>query len=386
VKHSNSIFNQLLKFIPRHTFQKVVDRHNGDYRTRTLSCWDQLVVLLFAQLNSQTSLRAIETTFNSQRSKLYHLGSRHISRSSLSDANGNRPTEIFSETFYYLLNKVRSKLPKVDANQMIRLIDSTTIDLNLNQFKWATFRSKKGGIKLHTVYDPNAAVPVYFSLTEAKTNDAKELNNLPMMPNTTYVVDRAYNNYSWFYSLDQDNSRFVGRMKTNTCYKVVKTRTPIGMGVVADEIIRLSSVKGKKDCPIDLRRVRFVREEDQKELVFITNDLSRSAVEIAALYKQRWEIELFFKWIKQNLKIKRFISQNRNGVMIQVLVALISYLLLKLTQLTHLSKQTLYQICLIIGVNLMERRDIMELLNPCSERLKLGKNSVEHRQYNLLNA
>ena len=236
MKHSNSIFNQILKFIPRHTFQKVVDRHGGDYRTRTLSCWDQLVVLLFAQLNSQTSLRAIETTFNSQRSKLYHLGSRHISRSSLSDANGNRPTEIFSETFYYLLNKVREKLPKIDANQMIRLIDSTTIDLNFNQFKWATFRSKKAGIKLHTVYDPNAAVPVYFSLTEAKTNDAKELNNLPMMSNTTYVVDRAYNNYSWFYSLDQDNSKFFGRMKTNTCYQVKATKKPIGEGIIADEV------------------------------------------------------------------------------------------------------------------------------------------------------
>ena len=386
MKHSNSIFNQLLKFIPRHTFQKVVDRHSGDYRMRTLSCWDQLVVLLIAQLNNQTSLRAIETTFNSQRSKLYHLGSRHISRSSLSDANGNRPAEIFSETFYYLLNKVREKLPKIDASQMIRLIDSTTIDLNLNQFKWATFRSKKAGIKLHTVYDPNAAVPVYFSLTEAKTNDAKELKNLPMMSNTTYVVDRAYNNYSWFYSLDQDNSKFVGRMKTNTCYQVKTTKAPIGEGIVADEIIRLSSAKGKKHCPIDLRRVTFVRAEDQKKLVFITNDLSRSAVEIAALYKQRWEIELFFKWIKQNLKIKRFISQNRNGVMIQVLVALISYLLLKLTQLTYLSKQTLYQISLIIGVNLMERRGIMELLNPCSGRLKPDKNSVEYRQYNLLNA
>lgn len=386
MKHSNSIYYQLLKFIPRHTFQKVVDRHKGDHRIRTLSCWDQLVVLLFAQLNSQNSLRGIETTFNSQRSKLYHLGASSISRSSLADANKNRPAAIYSETFYYLLEKVRSKLPKGDDSQMIRLIDSTTIDLNLNQFKWAKFRSKKAGIKLHTVYDPNAAVPVYFSLTQAKTNDAKELNNLPMMPNTTYVVDRAYNNYSWFYSLDQDQSKFVGRMKTNTCYQVVETKLAVGIGVLADEIIRLSSAKGKKHCPINLRRVTFIREEDQKELVFITNDLSRSAVEIAALYKQRWEIELFFKWIKQNLKIKRFISQNKNGVMIQVLIALISYLLLKLTQLTYLSKQTLYQICLLIGANLMERRLIMELLNPCSKRLEPDKNSVEQMNFELLNA
>ncbi len=386
MKHSNSIFYQLLKFIPRHTFQKAVDRHNGDHRIRTLSCWDQLIALLFAQLNSQTSLRGIETTFNSQSSKLYHLGASRINRSSLADANSNRPAAIFCETFYYLLENVRSKLPKSDANQMVRLIDSTTIDLNLNQFKWAKFRSKKAGIKLHTVYDPHAAIPVYFSLTEAKTNDAKELNNLPMMSNTTYVVDRAYNNYSWFYSLNQDGSKFVGRMKTNTCYQVIQKKIPIGMGVVADEIIRLSSAKGKKDCPIDLRRVTFVREEDQKELVFITNDLSRSAVEIAALYKQRWEIELFFKWIKQNLKIKRFISQNKNGVMIQVLIALISYLLLKLTQLTYLSKQTLYQICLLIGANLMERRGIMELLNPCSVRLKPDKSSVEQMSFVLLDA
>jgi hypothetical protein len=217
VKHSNSIFYQLLKFIPRHTFQKAVDRYNGDHRIRTLSCWDQLTALLFAQLNSQTSLRAIETTFNSQSSKLYHLGASRINRSSLADANSNRTAAIFCETFYYLLEKVHSKLPKSDANQMVRLIDSTTIDLNLNQFKWAKFRSKKARIRLHTVYDPHAAIPVYFSLTEAKTNDAKELSNLPMMPNTTYVVDRAYNNYSWFYSLNQEGSIFVGRMKTNTC-------------------------------------------------------------------------------------------------------------------------------------------------------------------------
>lgn len=198
-----------------------------------------------------------------------------------------------------MLNQVRSKLPKNDSQEMVRLIDSTTIDLNFNQFKWAKFRSAKAGIKRHTVYDPNADIPVYFSLTDAKVNDAKELNSLPMIPNTTYVVDRAYNNYRWFYSLDKQNSKFVGRIKTNTCYEVKKILTPIGAGIIADEIIRLSSIKGKAHCPIDLRRVTFMRAEDQKKLIFITNDLSRTAAEIAALYKQRWDIELFFKWIKK---------------------------------------------------------------------------------------
>jgi transposase len=247
---------------------------------------------------------------------------------------------------------------------MIRLIDSTTIDLNLNQFEWAKFRSTKVGIKLHTVYDPEAEIPVFFEMTTAKVNDAKSLNSLPMLPKATYVVDRAYNNYRWYYSLDQQGSTFVGRMKINARYRVAKTLTPVGEGILGDEVIELTTERAKKDCPIPLRRVTFIRATDDKKLVFISNDFKRTAEEIAALYKQRWEIELFFKWIKQNLKIKRFMGRNENSVLIQVLVAMIAYLLLRLTQITSYCSLSLQQISRLIAINLTARTSLLALLHP----------------------
>lgn len=364
MKHTNTILSQLLKFLPKQRFQTTVDRHKGDYRTRSLRCWDQLLVMLFSQLSGRHSLRDLVDTFNSKQSHHYHLGTRAISRSSLADANSKRPKLIFQETFYYLLEQARDRLPGKDANEMVRLIDSTTIDLNLNQFEWAQFRSTKAGIKLHTVYDPNAQVPVFFEMTAAKMNDRKALDKLPMMPGMTYVVDRAYNDYSWYYSLEQQGSVFVGRMKCNARYEVIETLSAQGEGVVADELIRLSAIKAQKDCPITLRRIVFTRSEDQKKLVFITNDLARSAEDIAALYKQRWQIELFFKWIKQNLKIKRFIGRSENAVIIQVLVAMIAYLLLRLTQLAGVSTLSLQKIARLVSVNLTSRRSILALLNP----------------------
>jgi putative transposase len=181
---------------------------------------------------------------------------------------------------------VRDRLPNKDANEMVRLIDSSTIDLNLNQFEWAQFRSTKAGIKVHTVYDPAAQVPVFFEMTAAKTNDRKALNKLPMMPGMTYVVDRAYNDYSWYYSLNQQGSYFVGRMKSNVRYEVDTNLPAQGEGILSDELIILSGAKAQKDYPIKLRRVTFLRKEDQKELVFISNCLNQSASDIADLYKQ----------------------------------------------------------------------------------------------------
>ncbi len=364
MKHTNSIFHQLLQFLPRQRFQSVVDRHNGDHRTRSLTCWDQLVALLFAQLSGRKSLRDLVDTFNSKQAHHYHLGTRAICRSSLADANSKRPAAIFQETFFYLLDQVRQRLPRKDAQEMVRLIDSTTIDLNLNQFEWAKFRSTKAGIKLHTVYDPHAETPVFFEMTVAKTNDCKALGSLPMLSNTTYVVDRAYNDYRWYYSLQQQGSTFVGRMKTNARYEVIETRDALGDGIVGDETIHLTAKKARRDCPIPLRRVTFVREEDQKQLVFITNDLERTAVEIAALYKQRWQIELFFKWIKQNLKIKCFLGRSENAVLIQVLAAMIAYLLLKLIQLSNYCASSLQKIGQLVSVNLTSRRLISKLLHP----------------------
>jgi len=370
MKHRNTIFHQLLTFLPRYRFQDTVDRHKGDHRTRSLRCWDQLISLLFCQLSGRQSLRDLEVNFNSKQAHHYHLGTRTICRSSLSDANKNRPVAIFQETFFYLLEKVRANLPSKDAGELVRLIDSTTIDLNLNQFQWAKFRSTKSGIKLHTVYDPNAQVPTYFEMTHAKVNDRKALDKLPMLAGATYVVDRAYNDYGWYYALNQMGSFFVGRMKKDARYEVIETRESKGDFILSDEIIQLSAAKAKLDCPISLRRIKFTREEDQKILVFISNDLKRSAEEIAALYKQRWQIELFFKWIKQNLKIKHFLGRSENAVMIQVLVAMIAYLLLKLTQLGMQGCISLQKIARLLSLNLTSRRSIYELLCRDPDRHK----------------
>jgi putative transposase len=367
MKHHNTVFHQLLKFLPRQRFQTMVDRHQGDRKTRTLTCWDQMLALLFCQLSGRQSLRDLVDGFNSKRAHHYHLGTGVIRRSSLADANRDRPVAIFQETFFYLLEKVRSRIPTKDTAEMVRLIDSTTIDLNLNQFQWAEFRSTKAGIKLHTVYDPEAEVPVYFEMTTAKVNDRKALTKLPMMPGMTYVVDRAYNDYGWYYALDQQGSTFVGRMKTNAVYEVIERRNVAG-NILADEVIRFTAKKAKKDCPIALRRITFRRVEDQKVLVFISNDLTRSAEDIAALYKRRWQIELFFKWIKQNLKMKRFVGRSENAVLIQILTAMIAYLLLKLIQNSTSWPCSLQKKARLVGINLTSSRCLLTILHPDSDQ------------------
>lgn len=361
MKHHNSVFHHLLKVIPRHQFQKVVDRHNGDHRIRKLSCWTQLVAMMFAQLASRVSIRDLVENFNDCHRHHYHLSVSRIKRSSLSDANSHRTASIFSETFFFLLQKIRSHLPRGAANDMVRLIDSTTIDLNVNQFEWAHFRKTKGGIKLHTVYDPEADTPTFFELTTAKVNDRKAAQNLPIMAGVTYVFDRAYDDYGWYYEMTCQGTLFVGRMKTSAVYEVIETRETTENFILEDQVIRLSSDKGRRDCPTNLRRVKIRREEDGKELVFISNDLKRTAVEIADLYKSRWQIELFFKWIKQNLKIKRFIGRSENAVKIQVLTAMIAYLLLRLAQITTHCPLSLQQIARKISLNLTSRRSLLEL-------------------------
>jgi len=371
MKHHNSVFQQLLKVIPRHQFQKVVDRHNGDHRVRKLSCWTQLVAMMFAQLAGRVSIRDLVENFNACHNHHYHLGVSHIKRSSLSDANNQRTANIFSETFFYLLQKVRSHLPRGAASDMVRLIDSTTIDLNLNQFEWAHFRKTKSGVKLHTVYDPEADTPTYFELTTAKVNDRKAARNLPIMAGVTYVFDRAYDDYSWYYEMTCQGTYFVGRMKTSAVYEVVESRDTTGDFILEDQVIRLSSDKAKKDCPTHLRRVKIRREEDGKILVFISNDLERTAAEIAALYKSRWQIELFFKWIKQNLKIKRFIGRSENAVKIQVLTAMIAYLLLRLAQITTYSNLSLQKIARRISLNLTRRCSLLELFSDPPEKIRI---------------
>ena len=384
MKHSHAVFRHLLQQIPRPLFEKTVARHKGDYRVRTLNCWTQFVVLLYGQLTQRQSLRDIELAFNSQANHHYHLGVRPVSRSTLADANSTRPVGLYKELFYHLLGKVRTSV-RTEAEQTIRLIDSTTIDLNKQQFSWAHFRSGKAGIKLHVVYDPEQAVPTFFSLTPAKVNDRKAANKLPLINNATYVFDRAYNDYHWYYQqMHLKGNRFVGRMKSNTVFEVTETRECKG-NVLEDQFIRLTSDKGKQ-CPITLRRIRFVRIEDQKEIVLISNDLKSEAQVIMDLYKQRWQIELFFKWIKQNLKIKRYLGTSENAVMIQVLVAMIAYLLLRLVKNHYpVGTLSLQGIGRLVSTNIFERKSIPQLTGRVRVRGKPARTTAQ-QQFEMLYA
>jgi len=231
---------------------------------------------------------------------------------------------------------------------------------------------------MHTVYDPDAKVPTFFSITTAKKHDKKAAEKMPLLNGATYVFDRAYNDYAWFHEMTLRDIKFVGRMKTNAVFNVVKEQSRSDSGVLNDQLIELASPKGKKEYPALLRRICFIREEDKKALTFITNDMKRTAGEIAELYKQRWQIELFFKWIKQNLKIKRFVGTSENAVKTQIIIAMISYLLLHITNSVLTSTKSLQQLVRLVSVNLMQRRNIREIIHenqpPTKENISMGNN------------
>ena len=377
MKHVNTVFHQLLREIPRHRFEEVVSRYDGDKRIRSLPCWTQLCVMLYAQLCSRQSLRDVVLAWDSHASRHYHLGASRVKRSTLADANVKRSAEMYLELFYFLLHQSRGQ--GICHQDAIRLIDSTTIDLCKQQFEWASFRTGKSGVKVHTVYDPNAQIPTFFSISTAKKHDRKAVDRMPLLPGATYVFDRAYNDYAWFHNLTQRGVCFVSRMKSNAGFKVMDEFPVTDDGVLEDQLIRLSSAKGRKECPTILRRIRFVRKEDGKKLVFITNDLKRSAGAIAALYKQRWKIELFFKWIKQNLKIKRFIGTSENAVKIQIIIAMIAYLLLHMAHSLLPLSRSMQQLARLVSVNLMERRSLLELLTDTPPPPKQRSATIQHQ-------
>jgi len=297
--------------------------------------------------------------------------------------------------FYWLLGQSRDK--RIHHKDAVRLIDSTTIDLCKQQFEsprgaslaqaqftsWAEFRSGKAGVKIHTVYDPDAKVPTFFSITHAKKRDKKAAEKMPLIDGASYVFDRAYNDYSWFHDMTERRIHFVGRIKSNAKFEVIEDRPVSGDGVLEDQLIRLSSPMANTQYPGVLRRGR--REEDRKVLSFVTNDMKRSAAEIAGLYKQRWEIELFFKWIKQNLKIKRFIGTSENAVKIQIIIAMIAYLLLGMARKLMPTKRSLQQLARLVSVNLMQRRNIAELLGDSAPPPK-RKPAISPMQLVLVNA
>jgi len=354
----------MLQLVPRHQFQSIVNRHNGDHRVRKLLCWDQFMHLLIAQLGGRDSLRETISASHSVMDKLYHLGTKKLHRSTLSDANNKRPCEIYRDLFFRTLQKVQSVAPKYKLKlpRKLFIMDSTTIDLCLKLFPWARFRKTKAAIKLHTVIQADGLLPTFIHMTDGKTHDAKAARKLSLPEGSFIVFDRGYNDFDLFKSFTDSNIRFVTRKKSNAKFQVVKSlAVKPGTGVLSDEIIEFVGYYSKRKYPKRLRLIRYYDKETDKSFSFFTNEFKLKAKTIADIYKARWEIELFFKTIKQNLKVKRFIGNSSNAVMTQIWIAMIAYLLTSYFKFVYKVGSSIQTLIRLIQFNLFERKILKEL-------------------------
>jgi len=367
--HSTTIFSQLLQLVSKHDFKRIEQEgFKPGRKPRSLTRWGQFVAMMFAHLTARSSLRDIASQLGAQARRLYHLGVKGVKRSTLSDANQDRPAEFFESVFHHLYAKCSAVAPKKRFRFKCKLysFDSTVVDLCLSLFPWARFRKNKGGIKLHTLLDHDGHIPAFVQVTDAKTPDIVVARLLNLPPGSITVFDRAYIDFAWFGSLDEKDQFFVTRMKRNISYKVVERHeVERSKGITSDQVIVLTGAKAK-ECSIPLRRIGYRDPETGKHYVFLTNIGHLVAKTICDIYHDRWQIELFFKWIKQNLKIKTFFGASRNAVLTQVWIALITLLLLAFYKFKAKLGQSLTQILKLLQLTLFSRRNLWELLNPMS--------------------
>jgi putative transposase len=393
MRFADSTFAQLLKPIDRRWFQKVVDRHNGDAYDKRFQSWSHLVALIYAQLARTDGLRDLELTFNANSQHHYHLGTAKLARSTLSDANARRPVAIFEEVFTQLVAKA-DRLTRREGQAMVRLIDSSPIPLG-QLFNWTTWNGRIRGMKLHVVYDPLNDVPHRIEITPANVNDVEIGQKSVIEAGTIYVFDKAYCHFGWWKKINDAKAFFVTRKKVNTRLRAARHRKigdpkggdpkggdPKGDGfeVLADDEVKLVS-KSNSRLPIPLRRIKIKRDAGGI-IVLLTNDLTRNAVEIAALYKSRWQIELLFRWIKQHLDIRKFLGNNDNAVRLQVIAAMIAYLLLRIAARVHRVTLLPIRFAELVSKLLFSRRSLANItqpppVNPSKPQLPTAPNQFE---------
>lgn len=364
--HQNSVFHDALKYVPWHRLDQSVEKHGADELSRTLSTKRHVIALLYGQFSGAASLREIVTGMASHETRLYHLGAKPVKRSTLSDANAHRPWQVFGELCTAMMQQVHRGLRRT-VKDAVRLIDSTSVRLSSLSKDWARFSADVYGAKAHIVYDPNAERPVYFAVTRANVNDITAAKGMPIEAGATYAFDLGYYDYGWWAELDGAGCRFVTRLKKNTPLTVVHENcVPADSNILSDRIghlpARLASSR-KNPLQVPVREIRLVIDTG-KVLRIVTNDLDASADEIADIYKQRWQIELFFRWVKQTLRIKRFIGVCENAVRIQIAVALIAFLILRMAQATQKVVHSPLDFARLVRANLMHRRSIDRLLDP----------------------
>jgi hypothetical protein len=364
-----TLFAQIMDFVPWTSFRRIVARYGGDQRVRTLNCAEQFRVLAFAQLTWRESLRDIEACLSAQAGKLYHMGLREaVARSTLADANESRDWRIWADLAQVLIRRARHLYATdslaVDLANTVYALDSTTIDLCLSVFPWAHFRSTKAAVKMHTLLDLRGNIPSFIHISDGKLHDVNVLDLLVPEPGAFYVMDRGYIDYARLYMLQQAAAFFVTRAKSNLdARRLYSAPTERSTGVICDQSIALNGFYVSKDYPEQLRRIRFKVPESGKTLVFLTNNITAlPALTIAALYKSRWQVELFFKWIKQHLRIKRFYGTTENAVKTQIWTAVAAYVLVAIVKKELHLDASLYTLLQILSVTVFEKMPLQQAL------------------------
>ncbi len=374
MKNVSTIFNQILNLIPHGKFQKTVDEFNGDKYTKKFSTYHQFITLLYAQITGKDSLRDIERPLNISKGKLQFFSLPEIKKSTLSDANNKRDCRIFEKIFNVLLDKTIKLTPqhKFKFKNPLYSMDSTTIKLCLSIYDWAKYRKRKGAIKIHVKLRHEGNIPEFLIITDGKCSDIRAAReNFKFMPDSIIVMDKGYIDFKWLYSLNDNGVFFVTRSKENMVYEVIgQQEFTEGTGIISDEIIRLTGTKSASDYPKALRMVKYYDIKNDKIYTFITNNSKFAAKTIADIYKDRWQVELFFKWIKQNLKIKSFLGTTQNAVMTQIWVAMITYLIYSYIKFQTKSAFSILDFSRIIKETLFQKVSILDLLSLKPDKLR----------------
>ncbi len=371
------VFAQFLRLLPRYEFQRIVEKYNGDYRTKHFKCWHQLVCMMFAHIRCENSLRDIDIALNAHARKLYHIGIQQCPKSTLADANERRDYRIYEEFAKSLMYHARREYAHtelaMDVDNAVYALDASVIDLSLSLFPWAKFRKTKGAIKLHAMIDLRGNIPAFLTITDGKVHDVKAAPQVPIEAEGIYVVDRGYVDFAWLWSIHQTHAFFVTRLKTSIKWtRVLSHPVNKSLGLRSDQEILMASTRLKNLYPERLRKVSYRDETQGRTLVFVTNNFTLPAETIAALYKARWEIELFFKWIKQNLRVKTFYGTSANSVKTQIWIAMIVYLVLAILKQRYHLETSLSKLLHFLEVNLFEQESLISIFQP-NARISRGE-------------
>jgi len=372
-----------MDFIPMYEFRKCVERYKGNYKIISFSCWDQFLCMAFAQLTFRESLRSIQACLRASQQKLYHMGFRgKVSRNTLSHANQIRDWRIYADFAQVLIHHARRLYSNepfgIQLKQAVYALDSTTIDLCLSLFPWAKFRKRKGAIKIHTLLDLHGNIPVLAIITHGNIHDVNIIDSIMMEAGAIYIMDRGYMDFSRLYKINQSSAFFITRAKRNFKFKRLYSHAiDKSTGLQCDQTIVLKGFYTKQDYPEKLRRIRFLDTEKNKRLVFLTNNFILPAETIAELYRCRWQVELFFKWIKQHLRIKSFYGTSKNAVKTQIWIAISIYVLVAIIKKELKSDLSLYTILQILSVSLFEKMPILHVLMNSNYKISTIENSKQ---------